>query len=85
MQQEVGGTDPGRGPAADPSPSSAPRRPEELDALLLGGPRTLSARDLARRTGLAAGIEVGRRHLRVALGDVTAEGRAIAESLISRA
>ena len=52
MQQEVGGTDPGRGPAADPSPSSAPRRPEELDALLLGGPRTLSARDLARRTGL---------------------------------
>ena len=28
---------------------------------------------IARRTGLAAGIEVGRRHLRVALGDVTRE------------
>ena len=52
MQHEVGGTQPRRADAVDPSPP-VPRRPEELDELLLGGPRTLSARDLADRTGIA--------------------------------
>ncbi|GIG40346.1 adenylate/guanylate cyclase domain-containing protein [Cellulomonas phragmiteti] len=57
-----GGRGQDSGPAGvDPAPTSPPEHlagpptgtTDELDELLLGGPRALSARDLARRTGIA--------------------------------